>query len=310
MPPEIRLGMVGMVEGNGHPYSWSAIVNGYDPELMAACPFPVIPAYLERAPREDVGIRGARVTHIWTDGPEDGPRIARTCCIPSVAAQPRDMIGHVDGVLIATDLGGEHVQRARPFVEAGLPVFVDKPLADNAEDLEVFTGWVADGAPLLSSSCMRYAKEFLPPHFSCAGEIRLVTSTTSKTWERYGMHALEAVYGIMGPGMVGARNCGSPGRDVVCFRHRSGAQLVAAAIEDMRGAFGRVAVHGTAGTACAVFTDTFTAFRAQLADFIEFVRTGIRPFPFAETVELARMLIAGIRSRDQGGREVLLEEIA
>ena len=30
----IRLGVIGMTEGNGHPYSWSAILNGYDRERM------------------------------------------------------------------------------------------------------------------------------------------------------------------------------------------------------------------------------------------------------------------------------------
>ena len=49
--PEIRLAMLGMIEGNGHPYSWSAIVNGYNPEEMAKCPFPVIPQYLAEVPR-------------------------------------------------------------------------------------------------------------------------------------------------------------------------------------------------------------------------------------------------------------------
>ncbi|MDD3926903.1 MAG: hypothetical protein PHT33_09620 [bacterium] len=29
---DIRLAMLGMVDGNGHPYSWSAIFNGYDRE--------------------------------------------------------------------------------------------------------------------------------------------------------------------------------------------------------------------------------------------------------------------------------------
>jgi hypothetical protein len=28
----IRLAMLGMIPGNGHSWSWSAIVNGYDPE--------------------------------------------------------------------------------------------------------------------------------------------------------------------------------------------------------------------------------------------------------------------------------------
>ena len=43
---ELRIGILGMTEGNGHPYSWSAMFNGYDPEEMETCGFPVIPRYL------------------------------------------------------------------------------------------------------------------------------------------------------------------------------------------------------------------------------------------------------------------------
>ncbi|MCX5757941.1 MAG: oxidoreductase, partial [Candidatus Hydrogenedentes bacterium] len=72
MEQTIRLAMLGMVDGNGHPYSWSAIFNGYDPEEMAAqCPFPVIGQYLGQQPRSSFGIGGARVTHVWTDEPAD-----------------------------------------------------------------------------------------------------------------------------------------------------------------------------------------------------------------------------------------------
>jgi len=40
----IRLAVLGCTSGNGHPYSWSAIFNGYDRELMTAeCPFPTNP---------------------------------------------------------------------------------------------------------------------------------------------------------------------------------------------------------------------------------------------------------------------------
>ena len=62
----LKLGIIGLSEGNGHPYSWSAIVNGdYDSKLMADCGYPVIPAYLG-ANRDTLGIEGAKVTHIWT----------------------------------------------------------------------------------------------------------------------------------------------------------------------------------------------------------------------------------------------------
>ena len=39
MSTELRIAMLGMIEGNGHPYSWSGIINGYDPIAMAQCPY-------------------------------------------------------------------------------------------------------------------------------------------------------------------------------------------------------------------------------------------------------------------------------
>jgi hypothetical protein len=48
-PENIRLGIIGMTEGNGHPYSWSAIFNSYDMDAMTReCPFPGIPEYLKK----------------------------------------------------------------------------------------------------------------------------------------------------------------------------------------------------------------------------------------------------------------------
>ena len=42
---------------------------------------------------------------------------------------------------------------------------------------------------------------------------------------------------------------------------------------------------------------------------MDFLRTGQRPFPFSETVKLMKIVIAGIRICEEGGREVLLSEI-
>jgi len=308
---EIRLAMLGMVEGNGHPYSWSAIFNGYDPEQMAKCPFPVIPVYLGRQPAGTFGVPGATVTHIWTDDPADAEAVARASLIPNILARPEEAIGQVDAVIIPTDKGHEHIGRARPFIEAGLPVFIDKPLVDNVEDLRGFISWAAEGRPLMSSSCMRYAKEFLPYRESSRelGLLRLVTITIPKTWERYGIHALEGIYPILGPGFISARNTGSGDRNLVHFKHHGGADAVAAVVGDLYGAFGVLALYGTAGHVEVAFADTFYAFKKQLEAFIKYLRSGVPPFPFSETVELMKMVIAGIKSREENGREVLLEEI-
>ena len=63
-PDAIRLGMLGSSVGNGHPYSWSALFNGYDRELMRKeCPFPGIPDYLDKESADTLTIPGATVTH-------------------------------------------------------------------------------------------------------------------------------------------------------------------------------------------------------------------------------------------------------
>lgn len=306
----LRLAMLGMVDGNGHHYSWSAIFNGFDPEAMARCPYPVIADYLGKEPAETLRIPEARVTHIWTDDPADALRVAEASRIPHIVNQPADVIGEVDAVIIATDKGHEHVARCRPFIDACLPIFVDKPLTDNLADLRTFRAWIAAGVPILSSSCMRYAKEFLPYRLSTheLGALRFASITTPKSWERYGIHALEGIYPILGPGFLSLRNTGNPERNLVHLRHATGADVLVVAIADLYGAFGVLQLCGTAGHAMTAFKDTFFAFKAQLQAFVDFVRTGVRPFPWEETDELIRLVIAGMISRADGGREVRLDE--
>lgn len=330
--------MLGMIPGNGHPYSWSAIVNGFDPAAMAACPYPVIPKYLGAQLAGSVRLPEAQVTHLWTDNPAEAAGVAAAALIPHIVSRPEEVIGEVDAVLIATDDGFDHVRRARPFVEAGVPVFVDKPLALTLEDLRTFIAWEKAGARLLSSSGLRYAPELAPYLVGCAnpalGDLRWISGVSTKTWERYGIHLLEPIARVLGPGFVSVRLESAPvgaalGRDpkasdpsrgvnplpqpptveVAHLIHCSGVEITLPTIADGGATFGTMHLCGTGGQATVRFTDTYTAFRDQLASFIAYVRSGTAPYPFAETVELMAVLIAGIRSRTQGSRRVTISEI-
>ena len=308
---DIRLAMLGMIEGNGHPYSWAAIVNGYDPVEMAKCPYAGIPKYLGGQPLAAVCISGARVTHLWTDDPADAPRVAAASLIEHIVPQPEDVIGEVDAVIISTDDGDDHIRRARPFIEAGLPVFVDKPLATNVADLCQFLRWHREGKIVLSTSGMRYAPEMRlsAEQHAHLGDLRWITSFTCKTWERYGIHALEAVEPLTGPGFESVRAASDAGGDVMHLTHRSGVRFTIGALHDAYGSFGAVHLYGTKGQLALTLTNTYHAFRAQLVAFLEMLRTGARPLPFEETVELMAVIIAGRRSREQGGKAIEVADV-
>ena len=309
---ELRIGILGMTEGNGHPYSWSAMFNGYDPAEMETCGFPVIPQYLAKQPKETFGIPGAKITCICCTGyaeREEAEHMARAALIPTVYDDPTEMIGNVDAVIVATDVGDEHVERCRPFIEAGIPMFIDKPLVNKEEDLRTFVKWRKEGAHFITSSSMRYSKEFEPFYRNHheLGKLFHIVSPMPKKYETYGIHALEAFYPLLGKGFVSVRNTGTYEHTVIHIKHESGCDV--SVIQGIGMAGAGLTVIGTNGSRYLTSGDSYYAFKKQLDLFVHYLRTGEEPFPFEESVELMKLVIGGLRSREEGGREVFLSEI-
>ena len=163
---------------------------------------------------------------------------------------------------------------------------------------------------------MRYAKEFVECRRricenSEIGELRVLTIPTCKSWETYGIHALESVYPFLAPGQwISVANTGTKEANILHIRHQSGTDVVLMAVADMYGAFGHLNAYGTKGLLSVQFEDTFYAFKTQLEQFVSYLRTGKLPFEFEQTVELMKIIIAGIKSRNESGRTVMLEEIS
>lgn len=308
---KLRIGILGMTEGNGHPYSWSAMFNGYNRERMDRCPFPGIPAYLNKQPKETLGIENARITHVHCDNRQDAEDVAAASLIDQVVDRPEEMIGQVDAVICATDIGSEHVARCRPFIEAGIPMFIDKPMVDNEEDLKQFVRWRDAGARFISSSSMRYHKEmevYYKNRYEL-GKLMYVCRPMCKKWETYGIHALENVFPLLGPGFVSIQNTGTYERNMLHLIHSSGCDVHIPLSKEMYGAFAYCLLVGSIESKCVSTSDSYYAFKKQLDLFVHYLRTGEEPVPFQETVELMKLVIGGIRSREENGRVVRLEEI-
>lgn len=313
----IRIGMLGMTEGNAHPFSWGTMINGsYDEELMKEYTktlYPTIPVYLGKQPKETLGIPGVKITHICFTGyagREDAEICAKINGIPNVVDKPEEMLGQVDAIICATDQGHEHVERCQMFIDAGLPIFIDKPLTDNEEDLKTIVKWYDNGAKIMSSSSLRYSKAIEPyykNHYEL-GKLRYICSPMAKYWETYGMHALERLFPLVGQGFEWVQNLGDYKSAMVHAYHKSGCHV------DIPMGYGMaitpMAIMGEGGAVSVSDGDSYYSFKKQLDVFVDFLRTGEPDHPFEDTIEMAKIIIAGIRSREEGGRRVYLSEIA
>jgi len=130
----------------------------------------------------------------------------------------------------------------------------------------------------------------------------------AKKWETYGIHALEAIYPIVGSGFISIQNTGTKGRNIVHMTHKDGIDIVIGCINGMAYG-GPVCLNGTLGNVAVKGSDTFYAFKSQLQSFVDYLRSGELPFPFAETEELMKLVIGGIMSREENNRKVMLSEI-
>ena len=113
------------------------MVSDYDSEVMNECGYAGIPIYLGEN-KDDLGIDGAYVTHIWTQDRKISEHIAKASRIENIVDHSEEMIGQVDAVILARDDPENHVAMAKPFLDANIPIFIDKPLSITLEDLNYF----------------------------------------------------------------------------------------------------------------------------------------------------------------------------
>ena len=149
-----------------------------------------------------------------------------------IVDDPESLIGMVDAVMIEYNEGDRHLEASRPFIEAGLPVFIDKPLACSLKDAKkIFEIAESNGVPVFSSSSLRYALEVqnLKKSKNEVGSILGASTYSPGVIVKfnpglffYVIHAIEMLYALMGRGCETVR-CYSEDRwDVIVGRWTDG----------------------------------------------------------------------------------------
>lgn len=275
----IRLGIIGLSPGNGHPYSWAAICNGYDPDEMMRCGFPVIPDYLGQQDWPEAKLQNVEVTHIWTQERSLSNHIARAAEIAHVVDRPEDMLGRIDALLLARDDAKNHLTFATPFLRSGVPVYIDKPVALDLATFDALHAQQARPGLIFTCSALRYAPEMRlsPEQEVRLGQLHLVTGTTPKYWDTYAMHLIDPLLKL--PGLAGRAQrlftsavCGD-GRILGLRMEDGGSEVVLTALGSQSVGPLELHLYGEGGHHKLKFQDSFTAFRMALAAFLDHCRS-------------------------------------
>ncbi len=71
-----------------------------------------------------------------------------------------EAVGKADGVVVTARHGGKHYLYAKPYIQSGVPMFIDKPITvDEQEALEFMRLCRDAGVRLTGGSCCKYARE-------------------------------------------------------------------------------------------------------------------------------------------------------
>ncbi|CAA9216157.1 MAG: hypothetical protein AVDCRST_MAG77-212 [uncultured Chloroflexi bacterium] len=233
-----------------------------------------------------------------------------------ILPRSEELLGRIDGVLIEAVDGSVHLERALPFIEAGLPVWIDKPLACSTADARQLVGAARrKGVPLLSASALRFDLPVQEVH-SRREELGAVLGVDAYTpatthprnpgFFHYAVHGVEIVYALMG------RGC----QTVRCV-HTEGADVAVGDWSDGRLGTVRGTRQGAYGLGFTAFCEKGVVaqssskyyYRELLTRIVETFQTGTSPVSGEELIEVVAFQEAANLSMERNGQPVALEEL-
>lgn len=260
---------------------------------------------------------GHEVAGVWDGGevhpPEYVEKFAQQHRIPRVYSSLEEMAKEVDCAVLHSCNWDTRIERARPFVEAGKAVLVDKPMAGRLRHLRQLLQWEAQGIRLTGGSSLRFCREtgeWLGRPAAERGVPHTAICGCGVDEFNYGIHAYSLLGGIMGSGARSVRHLGQGVQRRVQIRWedgRAGFAVVGATAKWLP-------FHATIATEREVTqyqVDSSRLYRALLEQVLPYLAGQAQkaPVPLAALVEPELWALAARRSWQEGDREVYLDEL-
>ena len=222
--------------------------------------------------------------------------------------QISDMCSAVDGILLESLDGRNHLSEMKEAVKCGKPVFIDKPLAASLDDAREIAR-IADDAHVawFSASSLRFSDIQSLKHEPINGVIVWGPGPTEPhqpldlSW--YGIHAVEMLYTLMGPGCAEVTRTNSQNADVVTGRWKDG-RLGTMRVDRPYSTFGIVAFRSK--NRVDAIPNIKVDYIPLVRQIVEFMNTRKPPVPNAETLEIFAFMDAAQKSKEHGGSPVAM----
>jgi len=224
-----------------------------------------------------------------------------------------ELCRRVDVVMLESVDGRPHLEQARPVIEAGKLMFIDKPVAGSLRDaIEIFRLAKAKGVPIFTSSSYRYYESMQELLKQDAGEVRSVISYGPCHQEPhhpdlfwYGVHPTEALFTVMGRGCETVVRTATPNTDVVTGIWSDGR------VGTLHGLRNGKTPHKAVifGTKAVVEQSGGGNYAPLVREIMKFFQTRKPPVTPEETLELFAFMEAADESKRQGGRPVSVKEV-
>jgi predicted dehydrogenase len=258
----------------------------------------------------DKAVPGFEVTHVWGETPEFAAKASENGPIANVVVDYQEMIGKVDAVLVDHRHGKYHLEAARPFVAAGMPVFVDKPFSTDLEEGIEFARFAkAKGVPITSYSVLSLQQSALSfaEDMKGIGALRSLVTAGPVDIESqyggvffYGVHQVDLICSLVSaaPVSISTVRKGNDGIATVIFD--SGAFAIVHCMKDAWGAGFLATAYGSERVIHATLGFDENAYLAGIKRFCTMFETGIEPARPADYLRPVAVLAAMQRSFDTG----------
>jgi hypothetical protein len=294
----VRLSVIGLETTHG--WIYPAMINGYDPAKLKANALDIVSDIFPTGGAPSVS--GGTVVAAYHEDPALARSVAEACLIERVCTDLADAYRDVDGVIIASGQAELHRAFAAPALEAGLPVFVDKPFTYTTEDAEALADLAEKaGTPIFCTSATRFCdqtvalKERLP---RTVGKPLAAHVMGNGDYANYAVHSLEFLLSVWGGGVSDLLSIGEEGFDTIRLNFHDGRRAIWQICKEMVWGFD-LNIFGTDGVdgASIRFEDRYNVFKNTAARIVQFMEDRQSPVPLSETQEIIRLLEAAPRTR-------------